>query len=279
MDKEILFARRACINQGHIELKVVKSSKKSVAKKVFYERNSRLSPAIYLDGITPCFYIYHIGGGLIENENYSLDVKIENSANALLTNQAPTYIYKCENDGYSAQNAKFNIDQHATLEFINDPIIPYEDSNFKQHYKFYLQKNSSLIYIESLNPCRKSNFEYKKIFLDSSFFIEDELIFVDKIIIEPKKENLKNIGFFEEFSHFGTLNFISPNITKNLKNELLSICKTENINLGVSRPHKNLLCVRILAKSSLNLNQILYQFHNYLRTKILNLPKISLRKY
>lgn len=272
------------IYNGKIVFEAINKNNKNFAKKIFYEGSSRLSPAIYLDnsGIAT-FYMVHIGGGYVENERYGIESILHENSHIILTNQAPTQIYKCENGGYSSLKGSFFLKENATLEFLNDSLILFENSSFKQNFNFYLTRSSTLFYTEILTPGYSSDLKHFSFWqgrLKSRIFIDDELVCMDFLNLKPKEYSLENLCFLEGFSHIATLNFFSPNISNKLIEPIKNLIKhlDKKINFGISQPLSSAICIRVLGNSTDELQYLSKHIYNFLRKEILGLRGLDVRK-
>lgn len=266
---------------GSIELEVVKKKQICVAKRAFYQKSSKLSPAIYLDNSGAiCFYMIHIGGGIAQNESYELSVKVAKNAHLTLLNLASTYIYKCENDNKSYQNGNFFVDEFATLELNSDSLILFENANFNQNFNFFLKESSNLIFCEIITSKDKESPNFTLAKLRSKFFINEELQINDLLILSPK--NIKNLGFLENQTYIANLYFISPKATKALKEALDKHIKNHikklDINFGISL-NKSTITLRALSNSADSLKFLIQTFQNYIRCECLGLQELNIRKY
>lgn len=278
------FGVKMSLNNGEIFLEIINKNNKNVAKKNFYKGASKLSGAIYLNEFIPCFYIMHIGGGFLEKEVYVQQVHVQNNAFLVLTNQAPTHVYKCTNENYSSQIGKFYLEENAVFEFANDAIILFENANFKQEFDFYLKPTSTLIYSEIITSGYSQNlqkFSYKKASFKSNFYIENSLIYRDFLNLEPKKNDFSQIGFFENFSHIASAVCISKKMNKDIKESLHVMFDKykSQANIGISLLQNGVLTLRILGNSTDILQKMIKIFYDYLRKQMFDLDEFNLRKY
>ena len=51
--------------------------------------------------------------------------------------------------------------------------------------------------------------------LINEIYIEDELVTYDNLLLNPNKQSIKEIGYMEHYSHYGSAYFIHEDVNQN----------------------------------------------------------------
>ena len=89
------------------------------------------------------------------------------------------------------------------------------------------------------------------------------------------------MGFFEEYSNFGTLLVINKEIDDLVINDLRKIIGELNlpIDFGVSKLEVNGFILRVLGNLSQHIEKAILACHNYIRRRLLGSKDLIIRKY
>lgn len=89
---------------GYTDLVFTTKNNRTIVDKMYYEGQSRVSARMPLvNEDTLCYYLIAMGGGLTEGEKYMIKIKLDPNSRVILSTQAPTYIYKCDNNEVSGR--------------------------------------------------------------------------------------------------------------------------------------------------------------------------------
>ncbi len=270
---------------GTIEIVLDKKENKTVASKKFYEGLVKVSPIIKNDRENiPTYYLLQLGGGYIEGEKYKNIFKLNDGARAIITTQASTKVYKCENDEKVQQETIIELGKDSVLEYITDTVILYKDAIYKQTNDIYLDESSTLIYSDGITSGWSPDgekFQYKNVQLKSNVYVNNKMVLLDNLIINPRKNDVSKLGFFEGYENFGTLLIINKNITSNDIEELRM--EVEKLNLpiyfGISELEVNGFVLRALGNLTQHIELAISVCHNYIRKKYLGSKELVMRKY
>ncbi|MGL5414388.1 MAG: urease accessory protein UreD [Clostridium sp.] len=270
---------------GYIQLVLEKRGDKTVTTKRAFDGVMRISPTLHLDREEiSTYFIVQIGGGYVEGEKFLNTIELKKDARAIVSTQASTKIYKCENKKETYQETYINLEKNSVLEYITDPVILYKDAIYKQVNNVYMDKDSTFIYTDGItagwSPDGK-NFKYRSGKLKTNLYYDKELVFLDNLVLEPEKYDINKIGYLEGYLNFGTLLVIDKRITKEFIEELRKEIEEIDLNLsyGISGLEVNGFILRVIGNMTGEIESVIVKCHNYVRRELLNSLPITIRKY
>lgn len=270
---------------GVIELVLEQKDNRTITSKKYYEGLVKVSANIRNDreGI-PTYYLLQLGGGYIEGEKYKNVFKLKDNARAIITTQASTKVYKCEHGNKVTQETIIELGKNSILEYVADTVILYKNAIYKQVNDIYLDDSSTLIYSDGITAGwspEGDKFTYNKVQLKSNVYINNKIVLLDNLIVNPRENDVTKLGFFEEYLNFGTLLIINKNITSNVIEELRKeLEKIElPIDFGISELEVNGFVLRVLGNLTQNIEFAMSVCHNYIRKNFLGSKDLVMRKY
>lgn len=189
--------------------------------------------------------------GVMDND--SLAVKIhckENTAMKLFT-QSYNKLHPMIKG--ARQSTQVKTEPRSLLYYIPQPMVPFKNSLFHASAEIKMTETSHLIWGDIISGGRihsGERFEFTKIHNQTKLYINNELIFYDNQLLEPLKQSVEGVLFFEGHSHQGTLLLISPAASM-FKNELDAILKEQFIDMqyGFTQCHENAIVIKMLGNS------------------------------
>ncbi|MGL5649196.1 MAG: urease accessory protein UreD [Clostridium sp.] len=270
---------------GYIKLVLEKRGDKTITSKRAFDGVMRISPTIHLDREEiSTYFIVQIGGGYVEGEKFLNIIELKKDARAIVTTQASTKIYKCENQKETYQETYINLDKNSILEYITDPVILYKDAMYNQVNNVYMDKDSTFIYTDGItsgwSPDGK-DFKYRSGKLKTNIYYDKQLVLLDNLVLEPGKYDVSKLGYLEGYLNFGTLLVIDKRITKEFIEELRK--EIEGIDLkvsyGISGLEINGFILRIIGDMTGEIEKVIIKCHNFVRRELFNSLPIIIRKY
>lgn len=270
---------------GYIELVLEKSGDKTITTKRAFDGVMRVSPTLHLDReMISTYFLVQIGGGYVEGEKFLNTIRLKKDARAIITSQASTKIYKCENDMETYQETHIKLEDNSILEYITDPVILFKDAKYKQENTIYMDRESTFIYTDGITAGWSpdgENFKYKSGKLKTNVYYDGELVLLDNLVLEPSKYDINKIGYLEGYLNFGTLLVIDRRITKefieNIRKELEDI--NLNLSFGISGLEVNGFILRVIGNMTGEIESVITKCHNFVRRELFNSLPITIRKY
>ena len=269
---------------GLIYLVLEKQGDVVVSPRKYFNGVFKLSPKMELDvERIPAYFLMQLGGGIVEGERYNINVELKENVRAIVTTQAASKVYKCENSYESFQETTLKLEENSILEYITDPVILYKDAVYRQENNIYMTKSSTLIYTDGItsgwSPDKK-RFQYEKAKLKTNIYMDGVPVLLDNMLINPREDDIDGLGFMEGYKNFATLIILDDRIDKNiiehLREEILKL--NLDINFGITGLEVNGFVLRVIGNLTQDLEEVVGLCHNYIRRKVLNSQNLTIRK-
>jgi urease accessory protein len=159
-------------------------------------------------------YMMDCSPGLMSGDTYELSWHLHKGASVFLTNQSFTKVHPSEGEG-SRQLQRIQVDAHALLEYMPEPIMLYKDASFHGETEIHLASEATLMMSEILCPGRVQRgekFHYKSYINRMRVYHEGELIYCQHQNIDPSRIKLNAPGCWEGQTHLGSLFVFSDSI-------------------------------------------------------------------
>lgn len=217
--------------------------------------------------------------GLLDTDNHEIDINVEENSRFQLQTQSYQRLYNMKKG--SSQITKVKLAPNSAFCYVPHPIVPQENSIFRNHTIIHLEKNCELILSEIIT-CGRKNSEFispdREIFGEIFRFtyfqnvteicFNDLLILKDKIILEPQVVPVDTVIQLEGYTHQATfiyLNTGNSSVAYELIAEILKIMEyEENISFGVSEMAANGFVLRVLGNGGEQLFNCFQQIQNFL---------------
>lgn len=277
-------AKNKSAYSGFIDLVLERKEGGTVATKKYYEGLVKVSRSIKMNNENiPTFYLLQLGGGYVEGEKYKNIFNLKDEARAIITTQASSKVYKCINKIKTEQETEINLGINSVLEYITDSVILYKDAAYKQVNNIYLDKSSTLIYSDGITAGwspEGDKFSYSSVQLKSNVYVNNKLVLLDNLLVNPSENDVTTLGFFEEYSNFGTLLVINKEINDSIISDLRVLIANLNlpIDFGISKLEVNGFVLRVLGNLTQHIEGAMRCCHNYVRNKFLESKDLIVRK-
>ena len=217
--------------------------------------------------------------GLLDTDNHEIDINVEENSRFQLQTQSYQRLYNMKKG--SSQITKVKLAPNSAFCYVPHPIVPQENSIFRNHTIIHLEKNCELILSEIIT-CGRKNSEFispdREIFGEifkftyfqnvTEIYFNDLLILKDKIILEPQVVPVDTVIQLEGYTHQATfiyLNTGNSSVAYELIAEILKIMEYEkNISFGVSEMAANGFVLRVLGNGGEQLFNCFQQIQNFL---------------
>ena len=119
------------------------------------------------DGAPDLAYVFLANptGGLLENDRQEISVTVGAGARAHFTTQSATKVHTMI-DGVAEQHVSIDVAAGGYLEYLPDPLIPFQDASLVQSVRITLEPGAMLVYGDALTPGRVASgeaFQYRRI--------------------------------------------------------------------------------------------------------------------
>ena len=217
--------------------------------------------------------------GLLDTDNHEIDINVEENSRFQLQTQSYQRLYNMKKG--SSQITKVKLAPNSAFCYVPHPIVPQENSIFRNHTIIHLEKNCELILSEIIT-CGRKNSElispdreiFGEIFKFTYFqnvteiYFNDLLILKDKIILEPQVVPVDTVIQLEGYTHQATfiyLNTGNSGVAYELIAEILKIMEyEENISFGISEMAAHGFELRVLGNGGEQLFNCFQKIQNFL---------------
>ena len=260
---------------------------KTVATELFSKVPLQVQKILYIEESFPemaYVYIMSPSGGILQGDRLRIDVRLENKAQAHITTQAATKVYRM-NRNYAAQMVNMFVGDGCYLEFVPDQLIPYRDSRFYQHVRMQVHDSATVVYSEIITPGRVASgecFKYDICCLRTTAANQDSrLRFMDALLLEPKKQKLLNGFGLGQKSVFANLYILTKSADTNaLSDTIHKILNESSVNGSASvLPRADGVFARMIGNTAGEVKGVVDIILNKIRTEILRKPFTGARKY
>ena len=269
---------------GEFEIVLEKKNDKTVISEKRFDGLIKLSPTIHLDSEKiSTYFIVGLGGGYVEGEKYKYSINLKEDARSIITTQASTKVYKCIHGEKTEQETLISLEKNSILEYITDSVILYKDAIYKQVNNIYMDESSTLIYSDGITSGwskEGEEFQYSNVQLKTKVYVNNKIVLLDNLLINPRKDDVTKLGFFEGYENFGTLLVINKEINDSVISDLREKLTKLNlpIDFGISKLEINGFVLRVLGNLTQHIEQTIGCCHNYVRNRFLDSKDLVVRK-
>ena len=121
----------------------------------------QVQQALYPDDSLPDMayvFLANPTGGLLENDRQEIRVSVGSGARAHVTTQSATKVHTMV-DGIAEQRVSIDVAGGGYLEYLPDPLIPFQDASLVQSVRISLEPEAMLVYGDMLTPGRVASGE------------------------------------------------------------------------------------------------------------------------
>ena len=177
----------------------------------------RVVRAFHTDENGAMVHLHNVSGGLFGGDDLRLEIRVGESAEAQLTTTGATRIYRrSSKSAGTRQHSKFIVSEGALLEYVPDPIIPYDGADFYQDTVIQLSRNAGLFWWEILAPGREAKneiFAFKRVGMRTEVAAGNELICIDRMNLEPDNKPIGSPGRLGPYRYCATFYICKVGVT------------------------------------------------------------------
>lgn len=270
--------------QGLLRMRFGVKEGRTVIKDMFNQVPLKVAKPFYLEPESGEIFIYQMNpaGGMVQGDEYCQEIELAEGSRVFLTTQSAAKIYRTT-DGRASQDNLFILGRDTLLEYFPDPVIPFAGSEFVNETRVYLTKGATAFMAEIVTPGRTKRDE---VFLFRSYksktrvYWDKELILWDNWRLQPETGEVRALGMFDGYTHYGNLLIFSEKAEQSLADSLHGVLLDFAGVLGsASLTVKNGIAVRILGRRTDRLEQAVRACWDVARRELIGLPRPHIRKY
>jgi urease accessory protein len=215
-------------------------------------------------------------GCVLQGDRLALEVALGPGARAHVTTQSATKIHSMDAN-YALQTQSFRLDEGAYLEFLSDPLIPHRQARFASTTRIAIAPTASMICAEIVQPGRKHHhpdecFGATLLSLATTAVRPDgTLLFGEKLLIEPKRNPMRQTGVMDDFDVFGNVFLCTPPETAARIHDIVGadIDMTQGVAFGACRlPNDAGLIYKVLGRETAHVKAKVREFWEVARREI-----------
>ena len=234
---------------GFVHLGFSNRNGRTISHKKYQEGNSRVSADNSDANGVPYYFLINMGGGFVEGEQYT----------------------------------SITLEENSYLEYMADEVIPYLKSRYFQTSRIDMDKSAHLIYSDGVTAGWSHEdlpFQYHYFRNLTQIYQDNELVYSDQTLLEPQKQDMFKLGYFEGWRNYNSLVMVSPNIDEAFVKALRKYLEGLNLesDFAISSLDISGLVLRILGKTAEDNRRVIYSCADYFRQEIHGLTPLNLRK-
>ena len=271
---------------GVLKLAFAKRNGGTVLAKNYFRVPLQVMKPRYDDSGCACVYLLSPTGGVVQGDDYQIDVALLPDSHATLTTQAATKVYAMPLQG-AAQSLRGRIGKNAIFEYLPDPTILFREANFNQRAFFSLEPGAMLAMQEIVMSGRLARDE-KLEFTQYRNLLEvsdsDGVLLFDSCLLKPKHQPyLPDHGVLDNHGCWGSW-FLLGDFEMPRWESLCEIAEpflnhaNESVG-GLTQLSRNGIAVRMLAHNAGKIQSAFQTIWNWIKLNHLGLEAVDLRKY
>ncbi|GAB6174349.1 hypothetical protein JCM15765_38270 [Paradesulfitobacterium aromaticivorans] len=290
----------APLKHGILQVEVQQEKGRSIISSLRQRMPLRASNPLYAnDKGAVFFYIMNPAAGLLQGDQHSILVRVKQDSQAVVFGQGATKVFRSPQGILSRQFTTLIVEQGARLEYMPEVVIPFAEACLFSRMNLQISSEASAFFWEITAPgraARQELFKYNLLDQQTHIFLDHELIFSDRFMLEPQKvpPYLQTwnspLGVMHGYTHMGTFWAIDPNLQK-LMIELLQrntedengflehMAERYNILIAGTAICKQVYCFRALGHSAENIQEGFKEIWRILRLRLYNEPEWPWRKF
>ena len=281
------------VHNGSVELTLAERDGRSRLVKSRTRPPLLVQKALYPDWALPGMAFVILAnptGGIFQGDEHRISVHVESGAAAHVTTQSSTKVHAMP-AGLARQGVELKVEAGGYLEYLPDPVIPYQGSDYEQHTSISVRPGGVLIYWDVFAPGRAAMGEffcYRRLanrleVLDGSGCPT----YLESFVLTPASHDLLARGILGSpgvgvGSTLGSMLVIAEmKRLEPLALELQELLPADReVAAGVTRmPNNTGLGIRVIGRDSADVQAVLVQFWSVARQHLLGVDVPFLRKY
>lgn len=228
-------------------------------------------------------YVQNPSGAIFSGDNLDLRIAVRNGGQLHLTSTSATKVHRML-DGPASQRLQLEATQGSYIEYLPNQLIPQAQSSYDQVTIIDLDRGSKLIAGEVIAPGRLARgevFAYSHLKVETQIKVDGKLLFMDRMLMQPKTTPIDMRGVLGSFLYFGSLLALVPGgDARGVYDAASSLdAKGNDFRLGVGiLPGAVGIVIRVLAQSSPMVTRLMDCAWSRIRMQMIGVPAPAMRK-
>lgn len=228
----------------------------------------------------PCVYILSSGGPNVDGDRYENRFTVRKDAYAHISTGAATKIAEMVHN-FSALKQTFILEENAYLEYLPEPTIPCRNSRYITDTDIRIDTSATLFYSEIYTGGRKyyregELFEYDLLSVCTQAQRPDGTpLFREKMVAEPKKETVRQIGIMGNYDVFANVIVLTPEkeAAQIYEKTKAFIDREKKLAAGITHlPNRCGLLLKVLGDETQPVKQLVREFCSDVRMQVKGKP-------
>ena len=271
---------------GELKLAFAQQNDRTAMVESFFRVPLQVMKPRYDESGCACVYLLSPTGGVVQGDDYQIDVTLAPNTHATLTTQASTKVYAMPGQG-ATQSMRVRVGQDAIFEYLPDSTILFRDANFSQKISLFLEHGARVVLQEIVMPGRLARGE-TLVFSQYQSRIEmsdsEGLLLYDTCRIQPKCQRyLTGPGVLEGYPCWGSW-YLVGNFEMDWWEMLCEVAEptlnqpSKSIG-GLAQLQRGGIVIRMLAHNAEAIQATFQAIWDWLKTEHFGLETVDLRKY
>lgn len=192
--------------------------------------------------------IMNASPGVMDNDELIVQVDVHEGAELKLFTQSFNKLHPMLQG--ARQETAVTVKDGGVFHYVPHPLTPFKGSIFTTVNQIRIDKNASLIWGDIIASGRVhsgESFQFSRLHSLTKVFVDNKLVLFDNQLLEPDKQPVKSLLFYEGYTHQATLIYVSP-YGEELKKELdeILIGQYKEITFGFTQCAPNAVMIRAL---------------------------------
>ena len=271
---------------GELRLAFAQQDDRTVMTDSFFRVPLQVMKPRYDESGCACVYLLSPTGGVVQGDDYQIEVTLAPNTHATLTTQASTKVYAMPRQG-ATQFMRVRVGKEALFEYLPDSTILFGDANFCQGLSIFLDRGAIVALQEIVMPGRLARGETLA-FTQYRSRIEvsdsEGLLLYDTCRVEPKRRTyITGPGVLEGYPCWGSWylvgDFGMPWWGSLCEFAEPVLNQPPKLIGGVSQLDRGGIAIRMLADSVEVIQSTFQTIWAWLKTEHFGLEVVDLRKY
>lgn len=289
----------ARLKQGFARIEVSQINGRSVVSSLRQRMPLRVSSPLYpADERTVSFFIMNPAAGLLQGDQHNICMHVKENAQAVVMGQGAAKVFRSPGGKVAKQFTAITVEKGAKLEYLPEVVIPFAESCLFSRTNVLVSREASALFWE-INAAGRSArgelYAYNKLDQQTNIYIDRELIFTDRFVLEPSvvppelQSWRRPLGPVHGHTHTGTFWVVDPKaereidpvIQRNRENAggyIEETAKKYGLLLAGTKLTGQAYCFRALGDSAENIQGAFKELWQLFRQQLFDQPAWPWRK-
>ncbi|PYM04422.1 MAG: hypothetical protein DMD82_14475 [Candidatus Rokuibacteriota bacterium] len=240
-----------------------------------------MPPSYQDDDDEAYFYLLNPTGGIVQGDRLLTEITLSPGARSVISTQSATKVYRMD-EGYAEELNRYTLHGDAVLECLPDQTIPFAGARLYRSTRLDLDPGSTLILTDLLaagRVARGERFGFEQLFVEVDVRVAGGRRLLDRLQLAPSDGSLARPGLWDGYAYYGSLYAYSPRLDAALAAALAErIEARDGAYGGAGQPAPNFAVARMLAQTTWEIREMLFDAWDLLRRELVGKPARRLRK-